>query len=195
LVLDRFGMSLAGQMVSPKQAGSNEYRHLNSCAMIYSNKAQTSDEAILEVFGLSKEQIEIARQTEDIEQFVMRGAIRCADFGGVYDIYVYDQWQAEALQRFLEVNGITDVELIGLDEVGIMDEERPKVGRKPPSPEPAAVKIRADERREKDRLRKQRVREEEKRMKAEAGILRRRGRPSKRAEASGHGVSGTTSHP
>ena len=177
IVLDRFGMSLAGLMVSPKQAGTNAYRHLTSCAMIYSNKAQRADEAILEVFGLSKEHVERARQTEDIEQFVMRGAIRCADFGGAYDIYVYDLWQAEAVMRFLQANGIGDVELIGLDEVGIMDEERPRSGRKPLSSDPAVLKLRDEDRREKDRLRKEQKRAEARRSKAENGTLRKPGRP------------------
>jgi hypothetical protein len=168
-------------MVSPKQAGTNEYRHLTGCAAIYSNKHQSSDAPLVEVFGLSREDIERARQTEDIEQFIMRGAIRCPDFGGEYDIYLYDQWQAEAAKRFLESHSITDVEFIGLDEVGIMDEERPKPGRKPSSSNSEVLKLKAEERREADRLRKQRDREEERQMKAKAGTLRRPGRPRKRA--------------
>jgi hypothetical protein len=181
LVRQRFEMSVSGLMVSPKQAGTNEYRHLTSCGAVYSNKLQASDAPLVEVFDLSREDIERARQTEDIEQFIMRGAIRCPDFGGEYDIYLYDRWQAESVTQFLQRHGIADVELIGHDEVGIMDEERPKPGRKPSSSNPEVLKLKADQLRENDRLRKARDRAEEKKAKAAAGTLRGPGRPRRKA--------------
>jgi hypothetical protein len=60
------------------------------------------------VFGLSKQDIERAREQEDIWQFVMRGAVRNADFAGVYTVYLYDVWQADTLADMLRDAGITD---------------------------------------------------------------------------------------
>lgn len=129
-------MLLGGKNVSPKQAGTNEYRHLTSCAMIYSNKAQRSDKGLLEAFGLSKKDIERARQAEDIEQFIMRGAIRCPDFGGDYEIYLYDSHQAVAVQRFLHGHGFADVELIGSMRSGSWTSKDPGLGRNLPASVP-----------------------------------------------------------
>jgi hypothetical protein len=167
--------------VTPKQAGTNEYRDCTSCAFIYSNKAQDADAPIMEAFGLSKDDIRRARQDEDIKQFVMRGSIRCPEFNGRYDIYVYDLAQAEVVRDYLAENGISDVELIGLDAVGIMDVERPVRGRKAEATTPDAIAERQEVRREKDRLRKQDARAKERVAKAVAGELRRRGRPRKQA--------------
>jgi hypothetical protein len=177
IVRDRFEMVLSGQMVSPKLAGTNDLRHHTSCAMIYSNKSQRADDAVLEVFGLTRDDIERARQTEDLQQFVMRGAIRCPDFGGVYDIYVYDGWQADALAEFIKSQGITDVELIPVEEAGITDVQRPTPGPKPRTPDPVRLAKRKEDQRRVDAERKRRVREKEREAKRAAGTLRARGRP------------------
>jgi hypothetical protein len=78
------------------------------------------------VLGLDREAIKHAREYEDVLQFVLRGAIRNADFGGTYDVYVYDEFQAAALRDKLLATNITDrVELITVEEAGIMDVTRP----------------------------------------------------------------------
>jgi hypothetical protein len=81
-VCEYFEGHLGGRQVRPKLAGSNEYRDLTSCAFIYSSKTQPDDAVLLDVFGLTREEIEHAREREDIWQFVMRGAARMADFDG-----------------------------------------------------------------------------------------------------------------
>lgn len=179
IVRDRFDLLLEGKQVLPRQAGTNAYRHLTSCAMIYSNKAQDADAAILEVFGLSKDQIARARETEDIQQFVMRGAIRCPDFDGRYDIYLYDLRQAEAARDFLVGGGIANVTLYGIDEAGIMEFERPKSGRKPTPRDDRTKQERLTERREKDAARKARARSIERAHNKADGTYRDRGRPPK----------------
>ncbi|QDM26225.1 hypothetical protein FNL56_09110 [Tardiphaga sp. vice304] len=180
VVRDRFELLLKGKQVSPRQAGTNAYRHLRSCAIIYSNKAQDADSAILEVFGLTKDQIARAREIEDIQQFVMRGAIRNPDFDGLYDIYVYDLWQAEAVRDFLEDGGITGVTLLGIDEAGLMEFERPKGGRKPVQLDDRSKAERLAERRNKDAARKRQARSIERLRREEAGTLREPGRPPKK---------------
>jgi hypothetical protein len=179
IVRDRFGLVLAGREVLPRQAGTNAYRDLTSCAFIYSNKAQTADAAILEVFGLTKDQIARARETEDMCQFVMRGAIRNPDFTGRFEIYVYDLNQAEEVRDFLLGGGIEDVTLLRIEEAGIMDFERPKAGRKPVPVDARTEAERAAERRKKDAARKARVRSAERVRKEREGTARGPGRPKK----------------
>jgi len=179
LVRDRFELSLPGLSVSPKLAGTNSLRHLTSCAAIYSNKAQDADGPLLEVFGLGKADIERAREVEDIQQFVLRGRIRCPDYTGRYDLYVYDVWQAEAVRDYLVSNGITDVELTPLMEVGIADEVRPKTGRKPVELDEQTRAQREEEKRAKDADRKREARTREREQKERLGTYRKPGRPPK----------------
>jgi hypothetical protein len=128
-VCEYFEGHLCGKQVRPKLAGSNEYRDLTSCAFIYSSKTQPDDAVLLDVFGLTREEIEHAREREDIWQFVMRGAARMADFDGTYTVYLYDLWQAEALADMLREGGISgDVTLEPVVEAGILDVARPKPG-------------------------------------------------------------------
>jgi hypothetical protein len=179
VVRDRFGLLLKGEQVLPRQAGTNAYRHHTSCAIIYSNKAQNSDSAILEVFGLTRDQIARAREIEDIHQFVMRGAIRNPDMEGRYDIYVYDLWQAEEVRDFLVNGGITDVTMHGIEEAGLMDFERPKSGRKPIHLDDRSKAERLAERRNKDAARKRKARSIQRVKRGESGTLREPGRPPK----------------
>jgi hypothetical protein len=164
-------------------AGSNPYRHHTSCAFIYSSKARPEDAILLDVFGLMREEVEHAREREDIWQFVMRGAIRMAEFDGTYTVHLYDLWQAEALARMLGEEGITDdVVLKPIDATGILDVEHPKSGPKPGAKAPVSDKSfeeREVERRAGDRTRKQRQRERERAERETSGTLRGRGRPKK----------------
>jgi hypothetical protein len=177
LVQERFGLLLQGKRISPRQAGTNSYRHSTSCAVIYSNKSQSADEPILKVFGLTKDEIARAREIEDIQQFVMRGAIRSPEFGGEYDIYLYDLYQAEAVRDFLTKGGFANVRLEPVEEAGIMDVERPKAGRKPVQVDERTKAERTAERRKKDAERKKRARSAERRKKERDGSLRPVGRP------------------
>lgn len=181
LVLDRFRALLKGKMVRPRQAGTNAYRQLTSCAIIYSNKAQDADSAILEMFGLTKDQIVRAREIEDIQQFVMRGAIRNPDFYGRYDIYVYDVWQAEAVRDFLVDGRIADVTLHGVEEAKLIDFKRPNAGRRPIQVDERSKAERQAERRKRDADRKRRARSVERGRREAAGIHRGPGRPTKYA--------------
>ncbi len=182
-VVNYFEGRLPGEQVRPKVAGSNQYRHLTSCAFIYSSKARPEDAILLSAFGLTRDEVERAREQEDIWQFVMRGAIRMAEFDGTYTVYLYDLWQAEVLARMLGETGISaDVTLEPMKKAGILNVQRPKPGPKPGTK--AAVtdisfEQQEEERRAADRLRKQRQREKDRAAKAAEGTLRSRGRPRK----------------
>jgi hypothetical protein len=180
-VVSYFEERLPGEQVRPKVAGSNLYRRHTSCAFVYSSKALPSDAILLDVFGLTREEVERAREREDIWQFVMRGAIREAGFDGTYTIHLHDLWQADALARMLREEGVADdVALEPAAEAGILDVERPKPGPKTGAKAAASSKSfeeREAERREGDRLRKRQQRARERAEKAAEGTLRGRGRP------------------
>jgi hypothetical protein len=180
-----------GRMTAPKLAGTNSLIEHPSCAFIYSNKAQNADSSIMEIFGLTKEDIWQAREVEDAMQFVMRGAIRRPEFDGIYDIYVYDRAQAEALAVRLRNAGISgDVTTIPVQEAGILDHIRPDSRG---SGETEKIDFRSHaqretERRAKDAERKRRSRHKNREEKVAAGTYQPRGRPSKQEDGKGRTV-------
>jgi hypothetical protein len=111
-----------GGPIKPKVAGLNEWRDETSCAFIYSSKPMPGDEPLKDLFGLTDDEIRRSREDEDVIQFVMRGAIRNADFGGEYDIYVYSRRQAETLVTQLVASGVgQSVTLVPELDPGVMD--------------------------------------------------------------------------
>jgi hypothetical protein len=175
---DVFRNRFPGQRCDPKMAGTNELIHHTSCLYVYSNKAQDSDAAILDLLGLDRDAIRHTREFEDMRQFVMRGIIRRPEYDGDYDIYVYDLAQADDLKRYLCEVGISDrVELVPVHEAGVMDVVRPASQRVSASPKRPANA--SEVRRENDKLRKRRARAEEKEEAIRNGVYRPRGRPAK----------------
>ena len=175
---DTFKLNTSLKRCDPKLAGTNELIHHTSCLYIYSNKAQDSDAAILDLLGIDRDAIRHTREFEDMRQFVMRGIIRRPEYDGDYDVYVYDLAQAEDLKRYLSESGITNqVELVPVHEAGIMDVVRPE--RQRGSASRARLTDSSEVRREKDTSRKRRDRAEEKEEKIRNGTYRPRGRPAK----------------
>lgn len=115
----------AGVECKPRQAGTNSLIQHTSCMFIYSSKAQAGDGPVMELLGLERDDIRRAREYEDIRQFCMRGAIRRPEFAGDYDVYLYDQAQAEDLAAYLRQIGIVDVELVPVDHAGTLEMARP----------------------------------------------------------------------
>lgn len=130
-----------GEPLKPKQAGINEFDSAESCAFIYSSKPLEGDGPLRSLFGITDEQILGARETEDIFQFVFRGAIRRPEYDGAYRIYLHTRRQAEALKDRIDATGIArSVELVPVDAAGIMDAKvgrsaRKSEGRSKPIPE------------------------------------------------------------
>jgi hypothetical protein len=177
-VRDVFRSRFPGQRCDPKLAGTNELIHHTSCLYIYSNKAQDSDAAILDLLGLDREAIRRTREFEDVRQFVMRGIIRRPDYDGEYDIYVYDRAQAEDLKRYLSESGITNrVDLVPVHQAGIMNVVRPESRRVSASRE--RLPVSTEVRRENDTKRKRQNRTEKKAEAIKNGTYRSRGRPPK----------------
>ena len=93
--------SVPGEQVRPKIAGSNRLHDHTSCAMMYSSKALPTDRLLTDAFDITPDQIERAREMEDIWQFIWRGALRKPDFAGEYVIWLHDRAQAMALAEQL----------------------------------------------------------------------------------------------
>jgi Lon protease-like protein len=128
-IVPYFTCRIGGDETSPKLAGTNSLRHHTSCALIYSAKATPDDEAIIKALGLSREDIQTAREDEDVYQFICRGAIRDPDYSGDYAVYLYDRGQAERLRDRLIATGYTVVSTEPVIEAGILDVVRPHHSR------------------------------------------------------------------
>ena len=161
VVTDYFYGRFGGQKVSPKAEGTNSLMHHRSCAFIYSSKALPSDETLLTEFGLSREEIERAREIEDVIQFVCRGNLRDPNSTSDYHIYLYDLHQAQAVADYITEQGLGTVELVPVEEAGILDTTRPQRGRPPRVPDDLRSREeRAAEKRAKDAARQKKKREE-----------------------------------
>lgn len=171
----------------PKLAGTNSLRHLDSCAIFYSSKAQLSDAASLEVLGIDNIDVRRAREEEDMYQFVLRGAIRDPAYSGAYDVHVYSRDQAEALASRLRNSGIANVALVGVSEVGVMNVERPVSEQSDAAPEGGSLSPKdcAARRKAKERARGQRRRQKERDRAIAKGTYKGPGRPRKSIDRSG----------
>ena len=163
-----------GAWCLPKQAGTNGLIGHSSCLYIYSAKPQMDDAPIIDVLDLDRDAIRRAREFEDIRQFVMRGAIRQPDYAGAYDIYLYDFAQAQDLEAYLRGIGIADVEVVPVEEAGIMDVVRPGS-----SPVTQKVPLNGKEKRERNIASQQKRRAKVRAEETANGIVRKRGRPKK----------------
>jgi len=148
-----YGRLVAPNFIQPMAMGLNKCREMTACGFIFSATATADDKPLMAVFDLTKDDIERAREAEAIAQFVMRGAIRNLDYCGPYDIYLYSEVQAERLRDHLVNIGFAQVDLVAVDEAGIMELERVVGSRREPTPEELADKVAA--RRKADRVRKQ----------------------------------------
>lgn len=158
---------LKGELIAASAAGLNKHRMKQHCAIIFSGKATNADKGMMAVFGLTKEDIECAREGELIAQFAMRGAIRNLEFDGAYDIYVYEKVQADRLKAHFDKLLFTNIELAPVDEAGLMKVRRKSDG---PTDQEKADKKAARKKKAADRQR-------EKRAKAAQAAGREVGRP------------------
>ncbi len=111
-------------------AGLDGMMGFTSCAYIYSSKAAAHLKPLLDLLKLSKEDVRIAAEDEDIFQFVFRGAIRRPDYAGDYDIYLFSRQQAERLHGLLVGAGLTNVALCH-EQDALVSAEPPKGRMKP----------------------------------------------------------------
>ena len=98
-------LNIPGMKLSPAVAGSNEYMRYTSGAFIYSAKPTTAEVEKLKQFKINREQIVRARETEQIIQFATRLALRNPADKRDCLFYVYDKFQAQALEKYF--NGLS----------------------------------------------------------------------------------------
>ncbi|MHB2165862.1 hypothetical protein [Alsobacter sp. R-9] len=182
----KFLQGLPGVRVSPRQEGSNSLSSHTSCALIYSAKATPSDKALKEYLGLTDEDVRLAREDEDIRQFMLRGALRDPTFVGVFTAYLYDREQAARFADWVTKEGIAEVELVPVHEAGIMDVERPLRGPKKKTPDAKSKAEMERKRRASNRAAKARQRQRRKEQKERDGTARPPGRPKKSMPLSPH---------
>jgi hypothetical protein len=153
---------IGGEKILPRAEGTNSLRHHTSCAYIYSAKATPQDSVLATLFGISTNQIERAREIEDLVQLTFRGSLRDPQAQGIFDAYLYDRHQAEQLATYIRDNNLGIGELVPVVEAGIMDvaREAKGAGSKPrrAATAPRRRRMTVEERREADRGRKQRAR-------------------------------------
>jgi hypothetical protein len=113
---------LSGDCIRPKVSGQNSWRKLSSCAFIYSSGSVPEDAPLKKFLKISDQDIKQERESEDVFQFVMRGALRERDFQGGYDIYLYNKQQASTLRDMLKSHHVSQqIELVPIIEPGLMD--------------------------------------------------------------------------
>lgn len=123
-------VGIKGHQVTPKIAGSNAYRTITTCSVIYSAKSNPKESKVLSLLGITPEWVQRAREFEDLIQFVLRTALRDPDYEGMVTVNVYDQTQADFLAAYLaKVFGFTvTTEYV---DIGIGDVVKPSRGRGP----------------------------------------------------------------
>lgn len=180
---------IPGKAISPKIAGSNEYRELTTCSVCYTAKGSPDEIASLGLFSITPDLITRSREHEDLIQIVFRSSLRLRDDTRDVELRVYDRVQAEFLAAYFQNAGFPfAVELvhidIGLDDVDAkaFRAER-KLARKlkvcMTDEERAAVIAKASM----TPAQKEKARRDKKRAEREAAgeVIRPRGRPRKAA--------------
>lgn len=86
--------------ISPRQAGSNLYRHCHAAAIIYSANPSPNMVAFLTLNKIDADAYRATQEHETILQFVTRTSIRDADSDHDVDFYVMDKFDAEYLEKY-----------------------------------------------------------------------------------------------
>jgi hypothetical protein len=173
-------LKLLGQKLRPKVSGADGYKHLSCASFIYAAKPSRTEAEALARFGISYDDVVRAREREDLIQFLGRSSWRDPDDGREIDFRVYDQEQALFLKNFIETSGRPFTTILEHVEEAGVDEYRPRpVGAPRKILTSADREAQKERRRKADRESKARTRAREAQEDREAGIERKRGRPTK----------------
>jgi len=116
----RGDLKLPGLQVSPKIAGSNEYRFLTECSVLYSAKASDAENKVFAAMTcglLDHDAVRRDREFEDLIQIVFRSSLRMPDDVRPVTVTVYDKEQATFLADYFKAAGFpffTSLEFIDL---------------------------------------------------------------------------------
>ncbi len=172
--------TLPGFKLQPKVSGSNSYQSLTSASFIYTAKPSIAELEALDLYGIGYDDVVRAREREDVIQFFWRSSIRVPDDARACEFRVYDRVQALFLAEFIEASGRPfTVVLEHVAEAGVDQFKPRRVGAPRKHRTPGEEAARKERRRRdgnqgrKDRRTRARQRD------VEAGIVKRRGRPTK----------------
>lgn len=101
-------LKLPGVQVSPKIAGSNQYRSLTQCSILYSAKASDAEHKVFAAMtgGLvDHEAVRRDREFEDLIQIVFRSSLRMPNDTRPVAVNVYDREQATFLADYFRAVG------------------------------------------------------------------------------------------
>lgn len=133
----RSRMDLPGESISPKIAGSNKYRFLNQCSVLYTAKASGPEERVFsELTGgmIDADAVRRDREFEDLIQIVFRSSLRMPDDTRPVMLTVYDSEQAEFLRDFFAQAGFPFTTTLVRHDLGISHQ------RGVPGPKPNPLK-------------------------------------------------------
>ncbi|MEG3164732.1 hypothetical protein U1701_09020 [Sphingomonas sp. PB2P19] len=110
-----FSARLPHGYISPRQAGSNRYAHIDEAAFIYTSKPHEHERRILTALDVDPQAVIESREFDTIYQFIARTSVRDAASSRPVTAYVYDRVQADTLARsFADRSGL-DIELELID--------------------------------------------------------------------------------
>jgi hypothetical protein len=110
-----FSARLPHGYISPKQAGTNQWAHIDEAAFIYTSKPHEHERRILAALGVDPQAVIESREFDTIYQFIARTSVRDAASDRPVTAFVYDRVQAEALAKAFASRSGLEVELELID--------------------------------------------------------------------------------
>lgn len=96
-----FAPQLKGTYLSPRQAGTNAWAHIDAAAIIFTSKPDADERTLLKSMAIDPQIVVESREHDTIYQFCARTSLRDASSNRPVTLYVYDRVQAQVLQRAL----------------------------------------------------------------------------------------------
>lgn len=92
-----------GTKISPDARGLNDYKKLNTCVWLACMRPDSTEAKLCELLlKITGKDIHIAREYENLHQFVLRGISRQFDSDEPQIVYVFDKSQAQSLSTNIE---------------------------------------------------------------------------------------------
>lgn len=102
---------LADGYLTPRQAGSNSWAHINHAAIIYTSKPDLYERRLLTSLDVDPACVIETRERDTIYQFLGRTSLRDRQSNRDITVHVYDKEQAEAVARSFGVDPCLTVRL------------------------------------------------------------------------------------
>ena len=115
--LSIFQARTPGHYLTPRQAGTNRWAHIDEAAIIFTAKPDRFERALLTSLDVDPESVVETRERDTIYQFVARTSVRDPESARTVNAWVYDRTQAEALALSFSGRPELDVQLI-LNDIG-----------------------------------------------------------------------------